>query len=172
MTKISTSYFAILFLAGTFLASCSKSDDQREFENAALSVPQGITEMTARGTPVPDKGDPDDWRVSPMYRGLIDIEMPASPNPVALNSSLRIDLYITSLETISALEVFAFELPGSLYGPIFNQENLSSTTLVSINLNAAVVANSSPGSQASGLYRILIYDGRQNLITYGDVQIQ
>lgn len=172
MTKIFSSYFPIIFLAGILLAACSKSDDQRNFEDAAFTAPQGITEMSANGTPVPDKEDPDDWRIAPMYRGLIDVETPAYPNPVALNSSFRIDLYITGLETISALEVYAFELPGKLYVPIYIRENLSSTTLVTINLNAAAVANSSAGSRASGLYRILIYDGRQNLISYGDVRIQ
>ncbi|HET6527693.1 MAG TPA: hypothetical protein VFG39_02990 [Balneolaceae bacterium] len=172
MTKIFSSHFSIIFLAGVLLAGCSKSDDQRDFENGAFAVPRGITEMTANGTVVPDKEDPEDWRIAPMYRGLIDIETPAYPNPVALNSSFRIDLYITGLETISALKVYAFELPGKLYVPIYVRENLSSTSLVTINLNAAAVANSSAGSQAAGLYRILIYDGRQNLISYGDVRIQ
>ncbi|HEX6981948.1 MAG TPA: hypothetical protein VF181_04235 [Balneolaceae bacterium] len=172
MTKIFSSYFSIILLAGILLAGCSKSDDQRRFEDQALVAPQRITEMTANGRAIADKEDPDDWRISPMYRGLIDIETPAYPNPVALNSNLRIDLYITGLETISTLDVYAFELPGRIYGPVDILENLSSTTLVTINLNAAIVANSSAGSQASGIYRILIYDGRQNLISYGDVRLQ
>lgn len=167
-------HFSVLLLAVAFWVSgCSKSDDQREFENnARTQAPQGITEMTFEGTVVAGKQDPDDWRIAPMFGGLIDVETPAYPNPVAFNSNLSIDLYISGLETISALEVYAFKFPGELYGPLYIEENLSSTTLVTINLNASSIAHSTGGSEASNIYRLLIFDGRQNLITYGDVRIE
>lgn len=171
MTKTFHLHFLIFFLASLLAVGCSKSDDQRRFEDRAQVPPKGITEMTADGKAVPDKEDPDDWNISPMFAGLIEVETPAYPNPVALNSNLRIDLYIRGLETISALEVYAFKFPSDIYS-LYIEENLSSTTLVTINLNAESVSNSSGGSQASGIYRILIYDGRQNLITYGDIRLQ
>ncbi len=169
--------FILLFFGGCLLiAGCSKSNDQRDFENQAISAqPEGITRTNANGDVLDP--DEDDWRISPFYAGLIRIEVPAYPNPVAYNSSnLRIDLFLTpNIEKANEIEVYAFKLPGqnNIYGPLDVIQDLSSlSSLVTINLTGELVANSSGGSQASGIYRILIYDGRSNLISYGDVEVQ
>jgi hypothetical protein len=169
--------FFLIFVGGCLLiAGCSKSNDQRDFENHAISTqPEGITRTNANGETIDE--DPDDWRISPFYSGLIQVETPAYPNPVAYNSSnLRIDLYLTpNIERANRIEVYAFRLPGenNIYGPLDVLEDLSSlSSIETINLSGEHVANSSGGSQASGIYRILIYDGRSNLISYGDVEVQ
>lgn len=156
------------------LSGCSKSDDQREFENEALAEPRGITEVDTQGNVI--DADPDDWRISPMYRGLITMgtpdNQPPFPNPLSFNQRLEINIYIRSLETLNRFEVYSFKQPTEANSPaIAIRENISTTTLVTLNLSGQIISGSSGGSQASGLYRIVIYDGQQNVITYGDIQI-
>lgn len=175
MNKYHLFYLLFLFCAGCLLISaCSKSDDQREFENQALSEPQGITETDTEGNVIND--DPDDWRISPMYQGLITIgtpdNQPPFPNPLYFNKDLEINIYIRSLETLNRLEIYAFELPSEANSPtIAVRDDISSPTLETFTLSGQLISGSSGGSQASGLYRIIIYDGQQNVVTYGDIQI-
>lgn len=172
-------YLPIFFLAGfLIIVGCSKNDDQRDFENQALSSqPEGITH-TKNAEIIEGKTDPDDWRISPTYSGLIRVEVPAHPNPAAYNSNnIQIDLYIISnLERTNSIEVWAFKNPGrnNIYGPLYIEDDLSSTSsFISIPLTGELIAGSNGGSAASDIYRILIFDENQrNLITYGDIQIQ
>lgn len=166
--------FFLLFTGCLVLAGCSKSDDQREFENQAHSEPEGITETGSNGNI--ENTDPDDWQISPMYRGLITIgtpdEQPPYPNPLSFNTELTIEIYIRTIETLNRIEVNSFELPDQANSPIITvRENISSPTLETIILSGQQISGSTGGSQASGLYRVLIWDGQQNLITYGDIQI-
>lgn len=166
--------FLLFFTGGLMLTGCSKSDDQREFENQALSDPEGITSTDNNGNI--KNTDPDDWQISPMYRGLITIgtpdEQPPYPNPLPFNAELTIEIYIRTIETLNRIEINSFELPDNANSPtIAIRDNISSPTLETITLNGQLISGSTGGSQASGLYRILIWDGQQNLITYGDIRI-
>ncbi len=170
-------YICLVVLAALALAGCAKSDKQREFENEAFSTPQGITEMTANGRLV-DGGnvDSDDWRIGPQFQGLIRFASPAVgayPNPVNLNGDLTIEVDIIGFESIMGLEILVFSDPGMLSPPIYveNQTNLSPGVKV-ITLDPGLFSQVGQGSGASGIYRLLIYDGRQNLISYGDVEVQ
>lgn len=174
MQKRLLKYSLILLFVGFLAADCSKSNDQRDFENQALSEPRGFTQTSADGT-VGDT-DPDDWRISPMYRGLISIgtpdDQPPYPNPLPFNQNLTINLYIRSIETLNRIEVYAFEFPSEANAPIAVREDISSPTLETLTLSGQLISGSSGGSGAAGLYRILIYDGQQNVITYGDIRVE
>lgn len=169
------SLYILLFVLGCFLLSgCSKSDDQREFENQALSEPEGITETDNNGNVI--DADPDDWQISPMYQGLITIgtpdEKPPHPNPLPFNQDLNINIYIRTIETLNRIEIRTFDHTFQESLPLTPiREDISSPTLETIALSGSLISGYTGGSQASGLYRILIYDGQQNLITYGDVRI-
>lgn len=168
---------SLLICSSVLLLSCSKSDDQRQFENEAWTTPENITKTDSHGNI--EQTDPDDWRISPVYSGLIRVDNPAYPNPTPYNSSnLKIELYVTSLqffEFTNSIEVYAFKFPddSNIYNPIdIIQDLSSSSSLFSINLSGQLIANSSGGGNSSGIYRILIFDeGRRNLITYGDIEI-
>lgn len=163
----------LLFTSFLLTAGCSKSDDQREFEEQALADPQGITETDSNGNVM--NTDPDDWRISPMYQGLITIgtpdNQPPYPNPLSFNQELTINIYIRSIETLNRLEIHSFELPDQGLPTIAVRDEISSPTLETFTLSGQLISGSSGGSQASGLYRILIYDGQQNVVTYGDIQL-
>jgi len=173
MSKPFAAVFILMVFSFGVLASCSKSNDQRDFENEALSAPSGITETTANGEVV--HTDNDDWRVGPMYRGLISVGSPDTqppyPNPLPYNQNLTIGLYIRSIDTLNRLEIYSFKNPNQFIGPINTIEGLNPPGYEEITLSGSNISGSAGGSSADGLYRILIYDGQQNLITYGDVQI-
>ncbi|MGD8427926.1 MAG: hypothetical protein PVH63_09850 [Balneolaceae bacterium] len=174
LTKI-TSYSLFLMLLGGFLmVGCSKSDDQRKFENEALATPQNITETKNDGTVI--NIDEDDWRISPMYQGQISIGLqndePPFPNPVLFNSNLTIQLYFRTDSPVNALDIRRFRYPNS---DVFTQVDFIPQDQLNAYNNITIPASQiaiGEGSSASGLYRLLIYDGNQNLITYGDIEVQ
>jgi len=174
--KIFSKFILILFVLSASLGACSKSDDQREFEQEARSGPNGYTETDSQGEVISE--DPDDWRISPMYRGLVTIgegitgSQPPYPNPLPLNQDLTLNLYINDIETLSKFYIYTFRPPSGLSGPIYSEEDISSPILLSPPLSGELIAGSSSGSQASGLYRLLIYDGQDNIISYGDIRIE
>lgn len=173
MSKPFAAGFILLVVSIGVFASCSKSNDQRDFENQALSAPSGITETNANGEVITT--DNNDWQVGPMYRGLISIGSPDAqppyPNPLPYNQNLTISIYIRSVDTLNRLEIYSFKNPNQLTGPIYTSEGLNPPGYEEISLSGSNISGSAGGSTADGLYRILIYDGQQNLITYGDVQI-
>lgn len=169
MTKLLSVHFLIVFLSLGLLISCSKSNDQRKFENQAFSFPENIAEYNANGQPVENRDDPDDWRIGPDFSGLIKIQTPAHPNPVNLNSSITIDIDVAGFEAINGLEVYVFRDPANLIGPVFvSDQSPLPPGVTTVIMDPSQFAQSSSGSQ---LYRILIYDNRENLISYGDIQV-
>lgn len=163
-------------LISTFLLiACSKSDDQKRFEQEALGVPENITETDAAGKVIENRKDPDDWRVSPMYQSLITIGEPYTqlpyPNPIGYNENVNLDIYLGSVGTLSRIEIIALDSLNQSSGLNITRSNLSSPSLINIKIMGSQISGSPGGSQASGLYRLLVYDGRNNLITYGDIRI-
>ena|SRR5690625_4078039 len=109
-----------------------------------------------------------------MYQSLIVIGQPLTllphPNPVHYNGRLTLELYLRGVETLSGIEIHTVDSLSRVSGPIASQSNFSS--LVSFDIAGSVIAGASGGDRASGLYRILIFDNRQNIISYGDVRVQ
>lgn len=170
-------YPTLLLIAGFLIvAGCSKSNDQREFENQSLSTPSNFTTTPTQGE-ITDN-DPDDWRVSPMYRGLINIGtgissfQPPYPNPMDFNQNITINIYLSNIDNLDRLEVYSFETVSEAgKPPIAIRDNISSPSLVTIQLSGQEISGPSGGSQANGLYRIRILDGDLNVVTYGDIKI-
>lgn len=161
--------FVALFV---FLAvSCTQSDEQREFERQAISLPENFTETNENGKIVNENIDPDDWRTAPFYQGVVYVEPPPPfPNPLLSNQRLNIQIQITGLDAVSGLNVIVLydeNTPRLLYqypnSPI-------PTGLTSISLDALNIARFQ--ENPAGLYRILIEDNDGNIISYGDVKIE
>jgi hypothetical protein len=159
----------IVLIAFIFIA-CSKSDAQKEFENEAFRTPENITETTANGSLVENGSvDPEDWRIGPDYQGLIRID-PAYPNPVNINSNLLIEVDFLFSNPVSELIVFTFQDPALELRFIdsFDQSSLGAIDV--LNIPAPQIALPS-GVGTSPVYRIIITDQNENIITYGDVEV-
>ncbi|MDX1617669.1 MAG: hypothetical protein R3224_02710 [Balneolaceae bacterium] len=159
----------IAFLLMLLLASCSKSDDQKEFEDRAYSAPSGITETTLDPQEDPISVDPDDWQISPMYRGFIQFETLPRPNPVVRNSEFRFDLNVTGIESVPGLFIYIYDaLNDRLLQEIYRETDSLPTGALSVIIDTSAFPQTAPDN----LYRILLLDSRQNVISYGDIELQ
>jgi len=112
-----------------------------------------------------------------MYRGLIQLESQISdyphPNPMGFNQNLTIQLKFNSTDVVNGIEIRKFRLPSDSNYPqlrLLQQDELSSS-IENITIEGNIIAEGQ-GESARDIYRIMIYDGNQNLISYGDVQIE
>ncbi len=173
--KLLITLFLLAGLSLFVISGCSKSDDQRKFENEALTTPDGITQTNANGNVVDDNIDENDWRVGPMYRGLIQLKSEISdyphPNPLGYNQNLTIQLKFNSTDVVNGIEIRKFRFPSDSNYPRLLQENELSSSVENITLQGKVIAENE-SSDARTTYRIMIYDGNQNLISYGDIRIE
>ena len=158
-----------LFTFSFLLAACSTNDSQREFEREAFTLPDGFTRTNDRGQVVNEQVDPDDWRIGPFFQGLAVVD-PAFPNPVLTNGRLTINLQVTGVDAVYGVRVYVlydFNRPVPLY---VDPRNPLPPGLISINLNPLDIARFPENPQ--GLYRLIITDSRDNVITYGDIKIE
>lgn len=165
--------FYLISVLAFALMSCSESEAQREFENQALTQPSGITEMTPNGGPVEGgENDSDDWRIAPDFQGSISFLTKPHPNPVAFNQDIKIQLNIGSFESVNGLQIAAFQQPNQIIGPFIQKTGQLDPGLFERQINPEAFASSTGTGNFGNLYRIIIYDGNGNVISYGDVQVQ
>lgn len=156
----------ITFSLILFFCSCTQSDEQREFEEKALSLPENITETADNGAIVDNNTDPDDWRIAPFFQGVIQVD-PPFPNPLLTTQQLTININ-AGIDAASALRILVLYNERSLR-VIYPSSPLPSGTTV-IYLSALDIARFN--ENAEGLYRVIIEDGDENIITYGDIKIK
>lgn len=159
----------LLFFALLLFTGCSQNDAQREFEEQAFTFDDNITETKGSGEIIEGNEDPDDWRTAPFFSGLVFID-PIYPNPVLTNNRLTLNILITGNDAVSRLRVYSYP-EFTRPRPVYNDPRspLPPGTL-SISLNPLDL--SPTPENASGIYRIVVLDGRENVITYGDVRVE
>lgn len=155
-------FFLLIFISG-----CNQSSDQRDFERAAFSEPEGFTQTDNSGAVI--SSDPDDWRIAPFFQGLTEVD-PAYPNPVQTTGQISIDMIVTGVESVSGLRVFAFYGPNNLQIIFEDLRRPLPPGLTSIPLSPLDVAQFPENPQ--GLYRIIVTDSNENVITYGDIRVE
>lgn len=158
----------LLILVCPVMANCSGNEDQRDFEREALSTPSGYTQTDGSGA-VTGQTDSNDWRVAPFFQGLVEIR-PAYPNPVQTTENVSIDIVVTGVESVNGYEVVVWFETGSIktvhgFTPLHPGENRATISAIELGMV------NTPES-AVGLKRVLIFDGRDNLISYGDILVQ
>lgn len=161
-----------LLLVFLFAVSCTRNDDQREFEQEAYQIPQNFTRTTAQGQVI--SVDEDDWRIGPLFQGLIEIE-PPFPNPSNTTTAIQFEISVTGVQSITGLEVIVFF---DDYDPNYGSNVLYYDTqtiqpgLTTFQINPIELGEEPVAESALGLHRIFIFDGRQQLISYGDIKIE
>jgi len=153
------------------MTGCQTDDDniQKEFEQEAYSTPSSITKTTFNGTV--ESRDSDDWRVSPYYSGLLTVQ-PPFPNPANPTQTVQLLVTIQSLDVLSRVRVWTFNpsRPSALW-PVWNSTSLG-PGILEIPMNPMNFAPSGSLSDIRTTHRIILTDQLDQVITYGDVQIQ
>lgn len=160
-----------ILAAVILLAGCDDQDDQREFEQEAMSEPEGYTETDINGDKV-DGGreDPDDWRIAPMYGTTIGVEHPAYPNPTS-GDGITITLRVSGIDAVNGLDVRVWYEQRE-FRQIYYDNNPLQPGLKDVIFDPRDVTPTGNLDHARGLHRIFIFDLNENLITYGDLKIE
>lgn len=160
----------VLFIIA--LTSCGQDDDQREFEQEAFQLPEGITETDFDGTVISE--DPDDWRTSPFFQGLVFVD-PAFPNPVSIGDQLSLEIDIAGIDAVSGLTVAVLieDAANAQFRTLYtDSQNPLPPGLTSVSINPVELGRFNNPESARGIHRLIIYDNRQNIISYGDVRVE
>jgi hypothetical protein len=148
--------------------SCTRNDAQRDFEQDAYTAPANYTETTLQGAI--QNVDEDDWRTSPLYQGLIDI-VPAYPNPVATNQSIKLEIEITGLNSVNGVEILTRYPDNSFYQLEFRSGTLP-PGIATFFINPLELGVDGSPEAARGLKRIFLFDGSNQMISYGDIMVE
>lgn len=147
---------------------CQTQQDQRDFESSAISPPSGITMTSIHGVTPDGETDPDDWRSSPFYSGVIDIS-PARPNPALSTEEIIIELYIDLNTRVSQIRAVVLHDNGDT--PLLDE--ISGAPLSSGRHELRFPASTLKRTVTpEGLFRVLIYDGNWQIISYGDIRVE
>lgn len=145
--------------------ACGTFDNeaQRTFENTALLLqPEGFTETADDGTVV--SRDADDWRVGPAFVGRVQVVTPPVPNPADRSDRVAIQLYTQGVP--GGLALYTINARGDL---LLIDERPDATAEGFYELS--FFGSEATGGGGNGLYRLVVLDGSQRVLTYGDVSI-
>lgn len=153
------------------LIGCAKNNSQKVFENDAMKPSHGYTETSIQGKINPNHVDSNDWRIGPMFQGYVEVTIPPYPNPSS-NQQIKMELTITGISEVDGLYVYN-RTPGNQFVQILPAQTTTlNPGILPLTFEPVQMSNTGNVSDIIGLNRILIYDSRQNLITYGDILIQ
>ncbi len=153
----------------TITAGCGQNQDQRDFESEAFRTADGFTETSDTGEILSE--DPDDWRIAPFFQGLVEVR-PAYPNPVQTTDQLKIDVEVTGIEAVSGLQLFVYYFDDSIKPVYSDQRSPLPPGLSVISVNPIELGRFNTVESARGLHRVVLTDGNENIITYGDIKVE
>lgn len=159
----------LLFVILALFAACGKDAGQEEFERQAFATPQNFTRTDANGQIVSE--DPDDWRIGPIFQGLVEVNAVPYANP-SVGLQFRFELLITRLEAVSGLEIYSRDRFGRPFIVYTDNRRPLPPGLIDLLIEPSWLTPSRIYSEAIGLNRIFVYDGNGNLITYGDLKVE
>ncbi len=142
-------------------AGCTTEKRQEAFYEEANQPPAGITETDINGQV--QKTDPDDWRSAPIYGPFVRVD-PAFPNPIAAG-------FITVPVLVRQSNVVRLGLVLRAAGP--NGRFVTLSSLPRAAEPGAYVFHFSAGLIGRrGLVRLYVFDGTNEIVSYGDVMLQ
>ena len=154
-----------LFAAALASSACGTFDNeaQESFEFAAFqTVPNGFTETTETGEVV--RTDPNDWQIGPAFVGRVQVLSPLYPNPASRSDRLVLSMYTDGV--VGGLALYTLNARGDL---LLLAERPDATAPGIYELEAFASEATSGGG--AGLYRLVVLDGAQRVLTYGDVSV-
>lgn len=159
----------LLLISFFILLGCTGSDDQRDFESEAFRSPSGITQTNSQGEIL--SADPDDWRSSPFFQGLVEVA-PPFPNPATLGSPINFEVQVTGIQGVSGLDVRIRYSNGQWNNLYQSNDNQLQPGLTTFQINPIALSQDGSDNLARGLHRIYFFDFNQRLISYGDIEVE
>lgn len=152
-------------------SGCSQDDDQRDFEQEAFSLPEGFTETDGSGRIISE--DPDDWRISPNYSGIVTVD-PPFPNPVQVSDIIQIHINPFQSAVFGLSVIVVIEGGTNLeFRPVYTDHRSPLPPGLSVmEVNPVHLGRFNTIESARGLHRLVLLDGRDNVISYGDVMVE
>jgi hypothetical protein len=169
MKYSTTTLFFLLTLTLLLGIACQRDSGQEEFERQAFASPENFTRTNSNGLTL--NVDPDDWRIAPLFQGLVEINAVPYANP-SVGLPFRFELLITGLEAVSGLEIYVRDPFGRPFVIYTDTRRPLPPGLVDILLEPSWLSPSRIYSEAIGLNRIFVYDRNGNMITYGDLKVE
>ncbi|HLT46909.1 MAG TPA: hypothetical protein VK002_06745 [Rubricoccaceae bacterium] len=156
-----------LLLVPLALGGCDALEAQDAFEQDASKPPSGIARTDAQGNLISD--DPDDWRTAPLYAtSFFRVATRPYPNPVSFSGGQPVNILVTTGDAIpGGLRIVAYKgglrrvIPGA-------QCDVPGPVACSFSFFPSEIAGAQPGD----LWRLVLFDGQSNVVTYGDLQIE
>tara|TARA_R100000908_G_scaffold65419_1_gene56060 strand:- start:34745 stop:35245 length:501 start_codon:yes stop_codon:yes gene_type:complete len=161
-------YGVTLLLMLLAISSCTRNDAQRDYEREAYTQASGFTETNNQGQV--QSPDEDDWRTSPLFQGLIDV-VPVYPNPTSTSQAVQFEVDVTGVQSVSGIEVMT-RFPDNTFRSLYQQFETLEPGLTTFQINPLEFAQFGNPEGARGLNRVFIFDGRGQMITYGDVMVE
>ena len=151
-------------------AGCGGVDDeQMAFERKAYRDAEGFTRTDASGRIVEEDGD--DWRISPVFGGLMRVE-PAFPNPVCATCPLYIHVTADVIDPMNGLYI-AVHSPGEYTRIVWSaQAGMLEPGLYVARLSPLELGRYGSVESARGLHRLILFDSREQVLSYGDVLVE
>ena len=163
-------FLTVLLLLSLGSGGCDSDEAQTQFENEAFSQPSGITETTRNREVVSE--DEDDWRISPMYEGLIQFVDLPYPNPVQ-SGDVTFLLQAKVSGAVPGLRILGYNENRQLVDLLLPPErNTLNTGFHEYSFSPDNLSYTGNRNNVAGLHRIFIFDGNDNLVSYGDIEIQ
>lgn len=158
-----------IFFIIIFLSACTSNEAQTEFEREAYRSPSGFTQTTSQGEVLTI--DPDDWRISPFFQGLVEV-IPPFQNPAQLGTAINFEIQITGVQGVSGLDVRVGFPNGSISNIYTSNSNPLEPGLTTFQINPIALSQNGSDNLARGLHRIYFFDFNQRLISYGDIKVE
>ncbi len=151
-------------LAGVLITSagCDSQAQQDDFAAQASLPPSGFTATDTSGDVLSE--DEDDWRSSPFYLGKVRVT-PLYPNPGNIDF-VTVPINILQFDTgAGGFSLRAYEAGSS--------QLILLDRLLAINGPGGYIMRFSPAIIGrKGLVRIFVFDGMNEIVSYGDLMIQ
>lgn len=162
----------LLFLSAIHACNTA-SDEQRKFEDEAFSEPQGYTATDRNGNIIEGEEDPDDWRIAPLFSGFVEVNIPAYPNPVTAGiDNVTLELLVDLEESVHGLRIYGYNENQNRVSLIAPIDKTLEARFHEFEFNPDQLSYTGSSSNITGLHRIYITDGNNDLITYGDIMIR
>ena len=154
------------------LAACdtTSATEQRLFEDAALLTPvAGITETDATGQVL--STDASDWRIGPAFLNRVSLLQLPNPNPVRLGQA--VNFLVDTQGVPGGLRLYMLELRNGVVDLVpVNDPNAFEPGAAQSGFYPFSVSARQIALGGAGLYRVVLLDGSQNVVTYGDLDIR